>query len=457
MKDRKNVSCQGISPRKIQFACLLLLGVAEFLLVTVSPLRPWLGEYMVQSYLVVPALVFLGASLTTELTFSGVRALLAGTIITAWIVLAKCAQQLAWEGPANYSMWWAAYLMAFPFAAVVRDGKTQSGLKLMAIMSVAVSAVMSVCSFLLILDGLPRFLSEAVQWDNEGRLVAMGHPNISGWLFMMGISFTLGFSFLAKKRWCKIALAAAAAVQLAVQSLTNSRTTTLMTCAVVAGVVFFYIYRGGWKRFVLGALAAVMVLGGLFKLSDVIYKKNYERLTAPASVQQEERERSSPSQANEDTVEQLTKRNSFLHDLKTFTGRTGIWKAAFKALRDEPVLLLRGTEHVSAAIEEGGNPFGVLHSHNSWIEMLVGFGVPGLLLALYFTFLAVRGSLRVLFSWVSSMWQKSVSLLVLCMLVAGILEPFLFTGYLYCQFPMMIFFLCTGYLDQWQEELRRGA
>lgn len=457
IKDREHLTFSGISVEKIQLLCLLFLGVVDFLMVTVSPLRPWLAEFMVQQYLVVPALLFVGAALTTRQSPEAVRMLLLGIVMVIWLALAQCAQRLAWEDPKNITMWWAAYLLAFPFAAVT--GKDR-GLRMMGMVAIAISVVMTLCSVLLLLDILPLFLTESVIWDNKGRLVAMGHPNISGWLFMLGIAFSLGLSFEAKNKWVRGGLLAAGGLQFLMQALTNSRTSNLMTCVLIAGAAFFWISRGGWKRMVLGAVTAAVVVVSLFLLSDAVYKQNYERLmTAQTSTQEQSQkpvaEESSSSGTGGDAQKaQLSARNSFWKDLKTFTGRTSIWKAGIQALKDHPDYLLRGTFSVGGAITEGGNSFGVMHAHNAWMEMLIGFGLPALLLALCFTFLAIRGIFRTLISRESTMMHKCVAMLTGCMLVAGILEPFLFTGYSYCHFISVMFLLCTGYLNHWQKVLK---
>lgn len=464
IKSKERLEFSGLSVEKVQFFCLLFLGLADFLIVTVSPLFPWLAEFMVNQYLVIPAVLFVGASLTVRQSPAAVRALLLGAVTVVWLAVAQCAQRQAWGNPQSTTMWWPAYLLAFPFAAVVKDGDRKKGLWLLGAAAIAISMVMTVCSMMLSVYILPDFLAEAVEWDNEGRLVAMNHPNLSGWLFMLGIAFSIGLSFEVKNKWIRVGLLGAAVLQLMMQALTNSRTSNLMTCALIAGVVFFCIYRGGWKRFLIGILAAGVVVGSLFVMSSNFYKWNYARLTAPAVSQSEEEvpatepERSSPSAVEEENPPEITRtRNSFWADLKTFTGRTGIWKAGIQALKDNPVYMLRGVDYVGSAIEAAGNPFGVLHSHNAWLEILVGFGIPALLLSLVFTFLAVRGVLVMLFSRRSSMLQKCVAMLVGCMLVAGILEPFLFTPYFYCHFISVMFLLCTGYLDRWQAALRGKA
>lgn len=74
-------------------------------------------------------------------------------------------------------------------------------------------------------------------------------------------------------------------------------------------------------------------------------------------------------------------------------------------------------------------------------------GLPGLVIALIFTGIAVWNALSLL--WVHrDMWKTCISLLVLCMLVTAFLEPFLFSADISYQYLDFFFFLCIGYMTQ---------
>lgn len=504
-KRQRTLEYPGFTSRQVQIACLIVVGVIEFLLYTVNPLRPQLGEFMVEQFTVVPVLIFLGATLTQRQTKAGTIALILGGITVAWMSLAQCAQVLAWEDSRNLSMLWAAYLLAFPFAAVTQDGERRNGLWILGGAAAACSLAAGIGGILLMLDALPNFLKSIIVWDKELRLVAFSHPNIGGWMLMIGIAFTVTFGVQAKKKWLRFGLWTLAGVELAVMALANSRASTLMTCAFIGGVIFFSIWKKGWKQFLTGLLAAVIVVVGLFSLSTVVYKANFAHQMEVLQQEAAEREAAekaaeavqtpeptAPEAADEtdaaaETVqadsdqevpleetaaeeavqnepveeeqmlrpEEVSKRRSFWTDLASLTGRTGIWKAGIQAVKDNPTILLRGTTYISEAVKAGGNSFGVLHTHNAWLEMLLAFGLPGLLMALIFTAMSIWGIVRVIFRQQRDIIQVCVAMIAGCMLVAGILEPFLFTSYIYCHFYPVIFFLCNGYLLVWQKKPER--
>lgn len=461
-------------------------------MVTMAPLRQHLADFMVETYLVIPALLFVGASITTRLSRAAVQDLLTGLAALLWFAFAQCLQCLSWEAVDNLSLWWSIYLLAFPFAAVLKDGAAQAGLRFLAVTAIVVSLVMTLCSILLTLDILPLFLSEAVVWDDEGRLAVFTHPNCAGWMLMIGIGFTLAFLFQARNKGIRAALLAGGILQFLALALTNSRTTIVLSCALIAGTTFLRLPRTGWKQHLAGALGALILMGTLFLLSDAVYDWNHgrlledsmARLAAEQAAAEQAAAETAPVEFIEDAGEYpadeedwteaeteenfeipetfpeetkparpevwVTKtRNSFGSDFWTMNNRTGIWSSAINTMNANPIYWFRGAAQPGVTAIEGGNDFGVMHLHNAWIQMLVGFGVPGLLIALYFTFLALRGALWALIGKGSSMWQKSVALLMLCMLVAGMLEPFLFTGYLYCHFITVVSMMCIGYLNHW--------
>lgn len=474
-KKTNRLGFPGMTPEKLQFGCLAAVGIMELLLVAFGPMQFWLSSFIGEHYLVIPGILFLGAALMSWQTPLARRSLLAGVVGVAWLMIAQSAQRMAWQEPNNISMLWTVYLLAFPFASVSKQ--REKGLKFMVAVTMAIAVVFTVYAALMELNLLPS--SEQFHWDGT-RMWALWHPNITACIFMMSIAFSLGCCFLVKKRWQKMMLLAGAATQFLAQVITNCRTSIVMTCALAAGVVFFWIFRRGWKQFLLGGLAAIAVFGGLIFLSDGIYEAHGKMVTARYIAQQQAPtpdaaapETVSPETVSSETsvsdvpVQETTEplpqvsiptqngQRSFWADLGTLNGRTGTWRRALRAVWWQPELLVRGSADVGetiSAVDPGG--FQPEHAHNSWMQMLVGFGLPGLLLALYITFLALRGAIFLLLRTASEMWKKCVALLVLCLLMAGFLEPFLFAEYYgYYHFINLMFFLCTGYVDLWREEV----
>lgn len=137
-------------------------------------------------------------------------------------------------------------------------------------------------------------------------------------------------------------------------------------------------------------------------------------------------------------------------DFGTLNSRTYVWSAARFAIRESRSILFWGI----------GNPgeyvtyycfFPVAHTHNSWVECLVGMGVVGFLIAVMFTLITLWNILIILVKHHQDTWKRNVAILTICILVASVLEPYLFyttTAYHPVNF---LFFLCSGYMAHWQE------
>lgn len=457
IQKQKKMLTADVSAGRMQFYCLLALGLMELLLMIGGEAQRAFAFYIAENYLMIPGLLFWGAAMVGKKSALAKRNLILGAAMVLWFALAQTVQHIHGEYPYGISLWWSAYLLALPFAAVTQDGKRQKGLRVTAVLYIAAALILTLYAVLLLAEALPESLRDTVKWDGA-RLMAVWHPNITACILLIGMAFCLGFFFEVQKTWCKAALIAAAAVQFAAMALTNCRTSILIACAFCAGVVFFCICRRSWIRFAAGVLAALVVFAAMFVTADFLFEKNQEILTRETAGSTEfVQERSSASAASGAegvVIPTVNAQGSLLNDLKTLNGRTEIWKAALRAVRDQPSILLKGVRDIGPTVTYGGNPFPVEHAHNSWMEMLVGFGLPGLLMALYFTWIAVKNALILLLREETGMWKKCVAMLTLCLLVTGALEPFLFTGYVYYNFINVIFFLCTGYLDQWREELR---
>lgn len=76
-------------------------------------------------------------------------------------------------------------------------------------------------------------------------------------------------------------------------------------------------------------------------------------------------------------------------------------------------------------------------------------GIPGLLMALVFTVLAVWRAAKLLLSPATVLWKRIVAMLAMCVMATGFLEPYLFITNVYYHVTDFVFFFLTGYLDFW--------
>lgn len=458
---------EGASEKKIPLLLLAAVGVIEFLFITLESRFSGIGYYLAETYVVVPCLLLLGYGLREKPTaFAQKRLLLAGAAIF-WFVIVQCVHKLS--GMENHPMGtvFFVYLMAFPFAALAED-REDRGLWWMGGMFVAAALVLVYYTVLLLLNRIPAGLEAHVFWDGA-RLHPLWHPNIAASYFMIGIGFCLMFCMLTRKPLGKVLLIGAILLQLMAMALTNCRTTLLLTGALLGGTLFFLISKGGWKRFILGLAAAALVLVCTFKVSGMLYQWNNDRLLASFQAVQEEalppaekKEVSSASEipAETEAGEELAimedtgillgdnQQKSLMNDLWSFNGRTQIWEATLKAVRNDNSLKLWGTEYTGTIISIY-HWFDVEHAHNSWLETLMRMGIPGLVIALVFTVLSAWSGARLLLSQGTPLWKKTAAMLTLCVMATGFLEPYLFITNVYYHVTDFAFFFLTGYLDYW--------
>jgi hypothetical protein len=79
-------------------------------------------------------------------------------------------------------------------------------------------------------------------------------------------------------------------------------------------------------------------------------------------------------------------------------------------------------------------------------------GTPALLFSLVYTLISVVNAVWLLFRKNMEFDKKIVALMVLCILAASVLEPYLFAGEMPTSFVNFCFFFCTGYLMQWNAD-----
>lgn len=448
---------EGSFEKNMPLLLLLAVGMIEFLLITMEGWLSGIGYYLAENYLVVPCLLLMGWALREKQTVFVKKRLLLAAAAVSWFVIVQCIHRLS--GMENHSMGtvFFVYLMAFPFAAL-SDDRSNRGLWWIGGIFVASSLVLVFYTLLLMLDCVPVGLAEYVFWDGA-RLHAMWHPNLAACYFMIGIGFSGAFCVRAEKIWVKALLLAAIVAQLLAMALTNCRTTLLLTGALLGGILFFAIFRGNWKQFLLGLLAAAVLLVGSFKLSGMLYQWNNDRLLASISESQAEAPAEEGTAGEGVVIKESTgiilganEQGTLSHDMRNLNGRTYIWESALKAIRDNKRLALWGTEYTGTVIS-AYNREPVLHAHNSWMEVLLRMGLPGLLISLMFTGLSVWSAAGLVLRKDTEVWKKAVAMMTMCVLVAGFLEPYLFITNVYYHVMDFTFFFLTGYLDCWREKL----
>lgn len=429
--------------------CLFLAAGLECLLMAFGPY----SLYVQNHFTLVPCALFLGIAWKQGLSPSAKKLLMLSAILAVWFSVVQSYHQSMGAPSRMAGPFFATYLLALPFAAVTDGDTSRQGLKIAGGFFLAAGICLALFTGLLSLGLLPGFLERYIYWDGA-RLSAMWHPNITANIFLMAMGFCFYFAVTSSRMRRKALFMAMAAGFFLLMCLTNSRTTVLSACVLTAGSAFFLVWKGGIKRFIPIAVAAVVILALLFSLYQILFPLHQEML-----IQSYLQEQATTGSTNPDlVVDQQTGeaslitdagQNSLLADLGTLNSRTHIWRACLRAIREDPMILVRGTPDIESLV---ANPhYSPGHAHNSWLEILMGIGLPGLLFALVFTGMALWHIFRIFFFGSHGLDRKIIALLALCLLISGILENYLFLGAEHYPCANFAFFLCLGYLTQWKK------
>lgn len=239
----------------------------------------------------------------------------------------------------------------------------------------------------------------------DNRLYTMAYVTTGA--VKLGLSVLLAAlgAAMSRSRAGKAAYLLAAAVQLACLSLTDCRTAFIAVGASLGLVIMGWIVRSdrlwhGAVRWGCGVLAAVMMTVGVYGALSGL-------LTALSPHVQHELENITltelpgallPSAAAE-TAGAVQHRSLDAGNL--FNDRQRIWHASLQLLSDAPEYLLTGTTTAMAPmltnlyVEGTEGPF-FQHVHNIYLQTLVSWGIPGLLLLAGFLGRFLQAAWRVL-------------------------------------------------------------
>lgn len=456
---------EKIPARKLQLGCLTVIGLAMLFNAIFGGMVDGMLKHFVVFYTTAIAMLFVGITICQPMTRRARILFFTGAAFCAWVLLLQLGDFVHFESTAYYgarfvySAFFCEYLMMLPFAALAEKDGSITGLRILGGICAAIGVVAGLLTVLLICGIVPGFFPDYFGWASN-RLGLCSHPNQLARAFLLAMAGCLILLWDSQKRWVQILLALLAAADYIGIALTNSRTALIPACGLICGAVFFLIYTAGTRkgtlsRFLLGLLAAAVVLVACYKLSDQIAQITYDM--RDAQVKQEaavKAEAAAPAEAETKApaaAEHISPPRELTQDMFTFNGRTDIWAAAIQAVKDHPSVLLTGVKDPGKLITEY-HPDGAVHAHNSWLETLLRLGLPGLLFALWFTVLTLKYSFQLMFFRKSTALQRQVSVTMCCILLSEFFEPGLFYTEVPTNYMSMAFLFFLGYLVCWAEE-----
>lgn len=398
----------------------------------------------------VATLAFLILAVRRPISRMGGWHLALGIGLTCWLLVTRYMHALYGEPPEIVGLMTSRYLVLLPFAELCGDTETCRGIKGAGVLTWIVCLWLGFVSLLLILNLVPQGLSEYVYWSGA-RMNALWNPIIYAVILFMGIALCVAACFLVKKNWQRGLLIAGALAQLALIFLTHSRATILMICAFAMGTFLFTAGGGKMRRNLLIAVLGVCLAGGIYLGSEALYKANNQRLIHEIQSQsdtelltKEELDQGHPDVdiwINEEgyLTDGVSNQGSLTEDIGTLNGRKNTWSRIIQVFREDRDLRLFGTSRFRDRILPN-----MAHAHNSWLQMMVQLGIPGLLFSLVLTAEILVACARVLLRCRDKA-KITMTVWVICMLPIGFMEPFLFNT----AHVGDLFILVSGYLWSW--------
>lgn len=472
-----------------------------------------------EHFIIIPCFLFWGAVIERKTDFRcRGRFLLAG-IMAAWFLLLQLKRIIAGDTPSSVGLFLSTYLFAFPLVSLLNDGDEKKALKIFAGTYLAAASVLAAYGLLLILDCLPDIISRFVFWTGARLEVfwhpnvaasffmigivfcttfwAQAKTYWSKLFFSVLLVLLAGVLALTSCRTVTILTGGFLGALIFFQMINRGKKWFLPgLLAVVVLTSGFYV----GTRYVYQANNAMLLEKYTQQYSDQLASESADSasvntvdpqdaeastvpetvvagpelnpdIAAEASCDESIIAEENPTEAfADDTAEEIplvvdpntgnlilnsgSPQGSIVSDFGTLNNRTHIWRAAFLAIRENPSIRLWGVAQPGTYVSDYCI-YPIMHMHNAWIECLVGMGVVGFLIAVMFTLIAVWNILITLIKHHQDLWRRNIALLTMCILVASLLEPYLFcTTNIYHPVDFL-FFLCTGYLAHWQEEDNR--
>lgn len=250
----------------------------------------------------------------------------------------------------------------------------------------------------------------------------------------MGLSVVLAVMGAAMcRRWPgRMVYGACALTQAACLSLTDCRTAFIAVGFALGLMLAVHVLRSGKRRCVQRWLAAcvtvaaatLLAYAGLSGLLTALAPlapgelQNLTLLELPAQLL--------PHAAAEGAVQHRT-----LDASNLFNSRQVIWQAALQLLAQEPRFLLTGTTTalapglLNACIPPEMYPgYSFAHAHNIYLQTMVSWGLPGLLLLGAFLLCFLRAAWRVMIRHTLPAWQRLLPVPALYVMVCELVDCF---------------------------------
>ena len=284
----------------------------------------------------------------------------------------------------------------------------------------------------------------------DSRLWPIYHPVEGGSLASLTIAMALIGIWLTKRKPVKALYITAAFLIFLMGIFTNSRTNNIMNAVTFSMLVCMFAYE--WrntgakdKKQTVLRIAGVCVLFAVLSLGLIVLQTKMMPLYNAIRGQGGTLISTAYAEEAAGGVAQMNTRGFVLNNgLNGFlVGRVHIWERVLEALKDKPILLLKGNslyKFMKPLNEYGLGDF--YHLHSTFIQTLWESGIPGLLLFVSFFGIFAVNAFRLITDRKAPLWVRLIPMPAILCWMADFIDC---TGY--CNFgkpAMTILYLFSG-------------
>lgn len=228
-----------------------------------------------------------------------------------------------------------------------------------------------------------------------------------------------------KQRSLKIVYSIASAIHYAALSLSNCRVSFLATLigfmAMTGIAVYLYLEnKGKPHRLMLSIIIAFIAGAAFYFLSGLIFDLYNNSTGAKAS-----------NRVGQDT---------------SLSGREDVWRAAIAGLFTSFRCAMFGVTPMGTPdliVQMSDGTLSPMYTHNEFLELAVGIGIPGLCIFLVWFYMMMRDSYRLFFVQKDKTLFLAVPVIIVCFMLANMMESYLI---FYDYINGYVFFLLCGLL-----------
>jgi hypothetical protein len=293
----------------------------------------------------------------------------------------------------------------------------------------------------------------------DGRLSIDDHPNRSAPAPALGVVLAGLLLAGVKKGWQRTLIVLGAVICFVPLALTGSRTAILgagLAVAFEAALTLRQVLRGkihSILRVCISLSVAAVVLVGFYFASALTQQGCNTLLVRMEAVQTAPQQAEAPAMPSSDSTpatepaaeapapapasapasaEDVVITRDF-SDADSFNGRTDIWRGVWTGIVDNPEIFLIGTGPMMALqvmmpYFPPSNPVGPIH--NSFLDVLVAFGIPGLVLLVALFILTAFAAIRLSLSRAADqpLMVKFLPAVLILIMAEGMMEDYIFMG-----------------------------